>query len=180
MSDDALLIVAKLMELSARTAPKAMGQDFIEIRIITDEQKNALGREMLKVSEERNSPGFKRDGQNILDSPVVILIGLLEHPGLGINCSACGYESCKAMEAAEIQGDFQGPNCAHRLADLGIAVGSAAKTAGMHNVDNRVMERAGLAARRLGVIKSNIGYGIPISATGKSIFFDRKPITPAP
>jgi uncharacterized ferredoxin-like protein len=176
MSDDALSIVAKLMELSARTAPKAMGQDFIEIGILTGEQKNSLGREMLKVSEERKSPGFKRDGQNILDSPIVILIGLLEHPGLGINCSACGFESCRAMEAARTQGDFLGPNCAHRLADLGIAVGSAVKTAGLHNADNRVMERAGLAARRMGVIKSNIAYGIPLSASGKSIFFDRKPI----
>lgn len=176
MSDDALLTVAKLMELSARTAPKAMGKDFIEIEILVGERKNALGREMLKVSEEKGSPGFKRDGQNILDSQVVVLIGLLEHPGLGIDCSACGFDSCKAMEAAKTQGDYQGPNCAHRLADLGIAVGSAVKTASMHNADNRVMERAGLAAKRLGVIKSKVVYGIPLSATGKSIFFDRKPI----
>jgi len=176
MSEDPVLMVAKLMELSARTAPKAVGKDFIEVRILIEDQKDALGREMIRLSEEKNSPGYKRDGQNVLDSTVVILIGLLEHPGLGIDCRACGFESCRAMEAAKIHGDFIGPNCAHRLADLGIAVGSAVKTAGMHNVDNRVMERAGLAARRLGVIKSNIAYGIPLSATGKSIFFDRKPI----
>ena len=176
MSEDAVSIVAKLMELSARTAPKALGKDFIEVIILTDEQKNTLGREMFKVSEERTNPGFKRDGQNVLDSSAVVLIGLLNHPGLGIDCRACGFESCKAMEAVKIQGDFLGPNCAHRLTDLGIAIGSAVKTASMHNVDNRVMERAGLAAKRLGVIKSNIAYGIPLSATGKSIFFDRKPI----
>jgi len=176
MSEDAVSIVAKLMELSARTAPKALGKDFIEVKILIDDQKNALGREMFKVSEERTNPGFKRDGQNVLDSTVVILIGLLEHPGLGIDCRACGFESCKAMETTKTQGDFLGPNCAHRLTDLGIAVGSAVKTASMHNVDNRVMERAGLAARRLGMIKSKIAYGIPLSVTGKSIFFDRKPI----
>jgi uncharacterized ferredoxin-like protein len=176
MSEDAALIVAKLMELSARTAPKAVGKDFIEVKILTSEQKDALGKEMFKVSEERANPGFKRDGQNVLDSSVVVLIGLLEHPGLGIDCGGCGFKSCKAMDAAEIRGDFLGPNCAHRLADLGIAVGSAVKTASMHNVDNRVMERAGLAARRLNLIKSNIAYGIPLSVTGKSIFFDRKPI----
>jgi uncharacterized ferredoxin-like protein len=176
MSEDAVSIVAKLMELSARTAPKAVGKDFIEVEILTDEQKNALGREMIKVGEEKANPGFKRDGQNVIDSSVVVLIGLLEHSGLGIDCMACGFESCKAMEATKIRGDFLGPNCAHRLADLGIAVGSAVKTASMHNVDNRVMERAGLAARRLGLIKSNIAYGIPLSVTGKSIFFDRKPI----
>jgi uncharacterized ferredoxin-like protein len=176
MSEDAALIVAKLMELSARTAPKAVGKDFIEVRILTGEKKNALGREMFKVSEEKTNPGFKRDGQNVLDSNVVVLIGLLEHPGLGIDCKACGFESCKAMEKAKIRGDFLGPNCAHRIADLGIAVGSAAKTASMHNIDNRIMERAGLAALRLGFIKSNLAYGIPLSVTGKSIYFDRKPI----
>jgi uncharacterized ferredoxin-like protein len=164
------------MEISARTAPKAVGKDFIEVKILTGEQKDALGRDMLAIGGERNNPGYKRDGQNILDSSAVILIGLLEHPGLGIDCRACGFENCKAMEAAKTQGDFQGPNCAHRLTDLGIAVGSAVKTASMHNVDNRVMERAGLAARRLGVIKSKIAYGIPLSVTGKSIFFDRRPI----
>jgi uncharacterized ferredoxin-like protein len=62
------------------------------------------------------------------------------------------------------------------MADLGIAVGSAAKTASMNNADNRIMERVGLAAMRLGMMKSNVIYGIPLSATGKSIYYDRKPI----
>jgi len=176
MTDEAVLMVAKLMELSARTSPKAVGKDFIEVMILSGDGKNALGKEMIKIAGERNSPGFKRDGQNVLDSTAIVLIGLLGHPGIGIDCGACGFRSCKEMEAAEIKGDFRGPNCAHRVADLGIAVGSAAKTASMHNVDNRIMERAGLAALRLGIVKSKVAYGIPLSATGKSIFFDRKPI----
>ena len=176
MSDEAVLMVAKLMELSARTSPKAVGKDFIEVKILSGDDKNTLGEEMLKIARERNSPGFKRDGQNVLDSTAVVLIGLLDHSGVGIDCRACGFGSCKEMEAAEIKGDFKGPNCAHRVVDLGIAVGSAAKTASMHNVDNRIMERAGLAASRLGIVKSKVVYGIPLSATGKSIFFDRKPI----
>ena len=57
MSEDAVSIVAKLMELSARTAPKAFGKDFIEVKILIDDQMNALGREMFKVSEERTNPG---------------------------------------------------------------------------------------------------------------------------
>jgi len=176
MSEDAVLMVAKLMELSARTAPKAVGKDLIEVKILTGKQKDALGREMLAIGEEKNSPGYKRDGQNVLDSSALFLIGLLKHSGLGIDCRACGFKSCRAMKAAHVEGDFHGPNCAHRMADLGIAIGSAAKTASMHNVDNRIMERAGLAAVRLGVVKSNVAYGIPLSATGKNIYFDRKPI----
>lgn len=174
MSEDPVMIVAGLMELAARTAPKAVGKDFIETSVLTGERKDSVGREMLRIGEERNSQGYGRDGQNVIDSAALVLIGLLDHPGLGIDCRACGFDSCKTFEAARKTGDFRGPNCAHRMADLGIAIGSAVKTASMHNVDNRVMERAGLAAKRMGILKSNIIYGIPLSATGKSIFFDRK------
>lgn len=176
MNEDALMTVAKLMELSARTAPKAMGKDFIEVRIISGAEKDSVGNEMIRIGAERDKPGFKRDGQNVLDSGVVVLIGLLEHPGLGIDCRACGFEDCKTFNSKSAEGDLRGPNCIHRMADLGIAVGSAAKTASMNNADNRIMERVGLAAVRLGLMKSNVVYGIPISATGKSIYYDRKPI----
>ena len=176
MTEDALLIVAKLMELSARTAPKALGQDYLEVKILARNEKDSVGSEMIKIGETNHSAGFSRDGKNVLDSEAIVLIGLLKHPGLGTDCKACGYESCKEFNKASVEGKFRGPNCVHRVADLGIAVGSAVKTAAIHNVDNRVMYRAGNAARSLGIMKSNIVYGIPISATGKNIFFDRKQI----
>lgn len=174
MTEDALLTVARLMELAARTAPKALGQDYIEVKILTGKEKDSVGTEMIRIGEANSSAGFSRDGKNVLDSEAMVLIGLLRHPGLGTDCRACGYDSCKEFNKASVEGKFHGPNCAHRVADLGIAVGSAVKTAAMHNVDNRVMYRAGNAARSLGIMKSNIAYGIPLSATGKNIFFDRK------
>ena len=62
--------------------------------------------------------------------------------------------------------------------DLGIAVGSAVKTASLLNVDNRIMFSVGVAAIRLGLLKDcEIVLGIPLSAYGKSIYFDRKPKT---
>jgi uncharacterized ferredoxin-like protein len=70
---------------------------------------------------------------------------------------------------------FAGPNCAVRMADLGIAIGSAVKTASIHNVDNRVMYSAGVTALALGLLGDcTVAYGIPLSASGKNIFFDRK------
>ncbi len=56
---------------------------------------------------------------------------------------------------------------------MGIALGSAVKTAGMLNVDNRIMYRAGVVARELGMIDADVVMGIPLAATGKSIYFDR-------
>jgi uncharacterized ferredoxin-like protein len=70
---------------------------------------------------------------------------------------------------------FQGPNCAVRMADLGIALGSAVKTASLHNVDNRVMYSAGVTALAMGLLDGcTVAYGIPLRATGKNIFFDRR------
>jgi len=165
--------VADLMEVSARTAPKGLGQDFIEIKVCTDEERVMIGNEMLKMAKDLNKPGFERDGNNVLNATGLVLIGLLPHKGAGLNCQACGHKDCASFNSAKSSGDFDGPNCAVRLLDLGIALGSAAKTASELNVDNRIMYRIGVPAKKLGMMRSNIVHGIPLSATGKNIFFDR-------
>ena len=63
---------------------------------------------------------------------------------------------------------------AYKLIDLGIAVGSAVKTASEMNVDNRIMLSVGMAARELGILNAEEVLGIPLSVKGKNIFFDRK------
>lgn len=63
---------------------------------------------------------------------------------------------------------------AYKLIDLGIAVGSAVKTASELNVDNRIMLSVGMAARELGILNAEEVLGIPLSIKGKNIFFDRK------
>ena len=73
--------------------------------------------------------------------------------------------------------DFVGPNCIFKALDLGIALGSAAKTASIHNVDNRIMYRIGVAAKRMKILpETSVIIGIPVSAKGKSIYFDRPQI----
>lgn len=163
------------MELAARTAPKATGKDFIEAKLLSEEERIALGQDMIKVGEERKNSGFDRDGKNVLASEAVLIIGLSQHPGAGLNCGACGYPSCEEFNKHALKGDFDGPNCALRLLDMGIALGSAVKIASELNVDNRIMYRVGVSARRLGIGQSRICHGIPLSATGKNIFFDRQP-----
>jgi len=69
---------------------------------------------------------------------------------------------------------FKGPNCVIRMADLGIAVGSAARTAAIHNVDNRILYSGGVGALSLGMMEDcSVVYAIPLKASGKNIFFDR-------
>ena len=170
---DAVLMVGKLMELAARTAPKAMGKDLIETVLLMEEQRIILGEEMVAYGRENDIPGYERDGQNVLDADAVVLVGLLPHLGVGLDCGACGMPGCAEFNTLSVSKDFRGPNCALRPLDLGIALGSAAKVASDHNVDNRIMYRVGVAAIRAGMSQSNICHGIPLSATGKNIFFDR-------
>lgn len=168
---------ARLMLVSARTAPKSGGVDDIVSAIVYGEDKERLAAEMERIAEERQLSGFNRDAKNVRDSDVVVLIGVRGTKSFGLNCGGCGYQSCKEFEeAAKRMGlDFPGPNCIFKLLDLGIALGSAVKTASILNVDNRIMYRVGVAAKRLGMLpEASIVMGIPLSARGKSIYFDRK------
>ena len=171
---DTVRMVADLMSVSARTAPKAAGEDFIEVSVLADPERIELGNDMIQIGKERGIYGFERDGKNVLDCDAVLLVGLLPHKGVGLNCGSCGYATCQEFNSKAFEGDFKGPNCVIRALDLGIALGSAAKVASELNVDNRIMYRIGVSARRLGLAKGNVIHGIPLSATGKNIFFDRQ------
>jgi len=58
--------------------------------------------------------------------------------------------------------------------DLGIALGSAVKLASDLSVDNRIMYTIGAAAKKSGLLDSDVIIGIPLSVSGKNIYFDRK------
>jgi len=165
---------AALMEIAARTAPKSRGEDFIEILTISGEKISKLAEAMKKYGIESGKENFDRDGGNVAASQVVVLIGLNNGTSLGLDCGACGFKNCNEFDSAKRhEGEFIGPQCVYRLADLGIAVGSAVKTAQMLNIDNRIMYRIGVAARWTGMVDWDLVLGIPLSVTGKNIYFDR-------
>ena len=167
-----LRMVAELMAISARTAPKALGQDFIVTEIIEGDDVQALAQKMYEYGERTGRKNFDRDGANVAGSTAVLLVGLKDAAAVGLNCGACGFEKC--IEPNTFEGQFRGPNCALRLLDLGIAIGSAVKTASLFNVDNRIIQRIGVVARETGLTDADFVMGIPLSATGKSIYFDRQ------
>jgi len=168
-----LRVVADLMALAARTAPKSAGKDFVVTRIIEGEEVKALAEKMLEYGRRTGKKNFDRDGASVAASDVLVLIGIKDAQSLGLNCGACGVDLCEMLPINTFEDEFRGPQCAYRLLDMGIALGSAVKTAGMLNADNRIMYRAGVVARQMGLIEADFVMGIPLSATGKSIFFDR-------
>jgi uncharacterized ferredoxin-like protein len=174
---EAILEVAKFMQAAARTAPKTAGIDDILTLIVYGEEKDAIAEKMNEIAEQRNIEGFKRDAKNVRDSEAVVLIGVRGGKSLGINCGACGYKNCKEFEEAQRRTgqDFTGPTCVFKALDLGIALGSAVKIASLLNIDNRIMYRIGTAALKLNLMpEATVAMGIPLSAKGKNIYFDRK------
>lgn len=171
--EKSLQTVAELMEIAAITAPKGAGKNFIVTKILNHEECVRLGKEMAKYGEESGKKNFDRDGLNVEHSGAILLIGMKEAAPTGVNCGACGFATCLRINTGEQGGEFLGPQCAIRVLDMGIALGSAVKTAQMLNVDNRIMYRIGVLARKLELIDADVVMGIPLSVSGKSIYFDR-------
>ena len=155
-----------------------MGHDYVDAKMASRSEIEQIANEMFRLAKEYDNPGFERDGKNCQSSQGLVLIGLKEHPGCGLDCGACGFENCAAFNAAPQTGqnpktEFEGPSCMIRLLDMGIALGSAAKTAQLHNIDNRIMYRIGVAAKNIGLLDSKVVMGIPLYVGSKSIYFDR-------
>lgn len=156
------------MMTAARTAPKGKGVDIIEIAMVTDNDIQLLSDEMRKLADETGFKFLLRDAENILTAEAVVIMGTRQLVQ-GLNCAHCGFDSC-TEKPAEVP-------CAINSVDLGIAIGSACATASDLRLDTRVMFSAGLAAQRLGWLgdDSKCVMAIPVSASSKNPFFDRKP-----
>ncbi len=166
----ALDAVADLMCLAARTAPKARGLDNLHIAIVRGEEKARVTAKMRDIAASDDKAAFfARDAANCDVAPLVVLIGTkVGHLGLPA-CGFCGFRDCSECAKA-------GGRCAYNAGDLGIAVGSAAAVAAAHHADNRIMFTFGKAAIQAGILPPEIklAFAIPLSATGKNPFFDRK------
>ena len=187
---DALRSVAKLCAVAAMTAPKSGGQlflkgskPFIETVIVEDrEMLHRLAEWLRARGSQLKDPIWFRDADTTQKLDVVLFIGLAKwYPPL-YDCGACGYATCaeflRAAPAYRVEGsadwEFPGPICQLRCVDLGIAVGSAAKVASLHNVDARCQTRIAAAARHLGMIQADLAVALSMSVSHKNIFFDKK------
>ena len=165
--EEGIRAAAEMMAISARTAPKAKGEDLIELRILYGKDVEDLGKAMVKFGEDEKEPMWKRDGTCVLRSAAVLLVGVRDPLSEGAKKPPSPPPKFKGDLFAE---DERVKKCI----DLGIALGSAAKTASLLNLDNRIMWRPGEMARRNGLLpKALVIIAIPVSAHGKNIYFDR-------
>jgi uncharacterized ferredoxin-like protein len=187
---NALRNVANLCAVAAMTAPKSGGQLFLKgatpfIETVIVEDKPTLKRLadwLRERGEKHKEPIWFRDADTAEKLDLVLFIGLAEWYPPQYDCGACGYGTCaeflqaRPSYKAEASADweFDGPICQIRCIDLGIAVGSAAKTASLNNIDTRCQTRIAAAARHLKIIKSDVAVALSMSVSHKNIFFDKK------
>jgi uncharacterized ferredoxin-like protein len=182
--------VATLMAAAAITAPKSGGQlflagkpPFLETVIIDDAKIRAELAGWLRArGKERREAIWFRDAEVAEAVDAILFIGLAPnwYPP-NYDCGACGYATCAEFlhatnqlrkDSAELE--FTGPTCNLRDIDLGIAVGSAARTASLHAIDCRAQTRVAVAARKLGHITAELAVALSLSVTHKAIGFDRR------
>jgi uncharacterized ferredoxin-like protein len=186
---DTVRQVAKLMAASAITAPKSGGQLFVQGKhlfietVIVDDRPtlDTLAAWMRARGKERRETIWFRDAEvaDVIDA--VLFVGLADWYPPNYDCGACGYATCAEFLHAttELRADsheleFSGPHCNLRDIDLGIAVGSAAKTAAIHSIDCRCQTRIAVAARKTDVIRADVAVALSLSLTHKSVGFDRR------
>jgi uncharacterized ferredoxin-like protein len=159
-------LVGQIMT-AARTAPKGKGMDLIEIAAVDGEDINVLSAKTQELGEKMNLGFMLRDAENVLAAEAVILIGTRAQTH-GLNCAHCGYAACSSKPETV--------PCALNSVDVGIAIGSACAAAADLRLDSRVMFSVGLAAQQLDWLNDcRSVFAIPVSASSKNPFFDRKP-----
>lgn len=170
LEEQAALQTAERMCAAARTAPKAHGKDTLHIFVLTGEEKENLAQKMESVGKremgDKMSTWYGRDAANVRAAHAVILIGASKKQRGVPHCGFCGFGDCAGCKHA-------GGNCAFAFADLGIAVSSAVSAASLDKVDCRIMYSVGKAAAEMEFAPDCVWLGIPISISGKNIFFDR-------
>jgi uncharacterized ferredoxin-like protein len=188
LRSDTVLQAAKLMAGAAITAPKSGGQLFLqggklfmETVIVEDrETLSRLATWMRARGKERRETIWFRDAEAAEAIDAVLFVGISGWYPPNYDCGACGYATCaeflnatKDLRKDSEELEFVGPQCNLRDIDLGIAVGSAAKTAALLSVDCRCQTRIAVAARKIGLIKADIAVALSLSLTHKSVGFDR-------
>lgn len=167
--DKTLEQIASVMCIAARTAPKTRGVDLIETRIITGKDIEKIILKMEEIFRRDLRPAFNRNAESLKECTAMVLIGAKVKTNNLKPCSLCGFKDCTENEKNHAV-------CAFNAIDLGIALGSAVSIASDKRVDNRIMWTIGMAALELKIFDESVKMvmGVPLSANGKNIFFDRK------
>jgi len=152
---------------SIQEALMRWGVGDLEVAVVSGRKKEELAKYMYQLAEELRDPSCKADAQDVRRAEAVFLLGLRDGGDVvGMSCGACGFRSCEDMLQSRVAGLlFPGPTCVLRALDLGAAVGLLMESKPVLSRDKRAMVRIGVAAKRMGLVKSDVVLGIPLERT---------------
>jgi uncharacterized ferredoxin-like protein len=126
------------------------------------------------------SPLAARDGRHLVQlmkEPCALLVmGDKRRSDFNYNCGACGFRTCKELNAAEEMESLtaNGPSCLFKNINLGIAANAAASAAHRLGLHCRVFSTLAFAAMAMEVITDvDVCISVSVSAARKNPYFDR-------
>ncbi len=153
---------------SVREALRKWDLGDLEVVFVSGRQKEELAKYMHQLAEELREPSCKADAKETKEAKAVVLVGLRDGGDVvGLKCGACGFPSCEDMLQSRVAGLlFPGPTCVVRALELGAAVGLLMGSRPVLSRDRRAMVRIGVAAKRLGLVKSDVALGVLLGEAG--------------
>jgi len=165
------------MAVAARTCFH-FGNNQTKIILVGDEELNEMGDYCWSLADM--SPLAARDGRMvreiIKEGCRTMVLGETRKSVLGWDCGACGFRTCKELNAAETQETLigRGPSCHFKLMNMNLSANAAAAAAHRLGLHCRVFTTLGMSALSLDIIKGvDISVAVVISAAGQNPFFDR-------
>lgn len=168
----------ELMALAAHNSFRFNDRNTVKIISIGNEEMEQIAEYCFSLGDM--SPLAARDGRHLVQlmkEPCSLLIlGDKRRSDFNYNCGACGFRTCKELNAAEEMESLtaNGPSCLFKNINLGIAANAAASTAHRLGLHCRVFSTLAFAALAMEIITDvDVCISVSVSAARKNPYFDR-------
>ncbi|MCB2145953.1 MAG: hypothetical protein KQI81_05715 [Deltaproteobacteria bacterium] len=168
----------ELMALAAHNSFRFNDRNTVKIISIGKEEMEQIAEYCFSLGDM--SPLAARDGRHLVQlmkEPCALLImGDKRRSDFNYNCGACGFRTCKELNAAEKMESLtaNGPSCLFKNINLGIASNAAASAAHRLGLHCRVFSTLAFSALALEIITDvDVCISVSVSAASKNPYFDR-------
>jgi uncharacterized ferredoxin-like protein len=178
MVEAGLQRAVELMALAAHNSFRFNDRNTVKIISVGSEEMEQLAEYCFSLGDM--SPLAARDGRHLVQlmkEPCALMIfGDKRRSDFNYNCGACGFRTCKELNAAEEMESLtaNGPSCLFKNINLGIAANAAASAAHRLGLHCRVFSTLAFAAMAMEVITDvDVCVSVSVSAARKNPYFDR-------
>jgi uncharacterized ferredoxin-like protein len=168
----------ELMALAAHNSFRFKDRNTVKIISIGNEEMEQIAEYCFSLGDM--SPLAARDGRHLVQlmkEPCALLVlGDKRRSDFNYNCGACGFRTCKELNAAEEMESLtaNGPSCLFKNINLGIAANAAASAAHRLGLHCRVFSTLAFAALAMEIITDvDVCISVSVSAARKNPYFDR-------